>query len=58
VERNVPHSFGTKTGAILEEVSTTHIKADSYYDDPLINKKENRKTYMTFWIDWLEQPIK
>lgn len=58
VERNIPHSFGTKTGAILEEVSTTHIKADSYYDDPLIDKTENRKTYMTFWIDWLEQPIK
>ncbi|MBN2183168.1 MAG: N-acetylneuraminate synthase family protein [Sedimentisphaerales bacterium] len=57
VERNVPHSFGTNDGAILEEVSTTHIKADSYYDDPLIDKTENRKTYMTFWIDWLEKPI-
>ncbi len=58
VERNVPHSFGTKTGAILEEVSTTHIKADSYYDDSSIDKTENRKTYMTFWIDWLDKPIK
>lgn len=58
VERNYPHSFGTKTGAILEEVSTTHIKEDSYYDDPLVGKTENRKTHMTFWIDWLEKPIK
>jgi sialic acid synthase SpsE/mannose-6-phosphate isomerase-like protein (cupin superfamily) len=57
VERNVPHSFGTKTGAIIEEVSTTHIKADSYYNDPSIDRTENRKTNMTFWIDWLEKPI-
>jgi len=57
VERYIPHSFGTKTGAILEEVSTTHIKTDSYYDDPAIDKTENRKTNMTFWIDWLEKPI-
>ena len=58
VERNVPHSFGSNNGAILEEVSTTHIIGDSYYDDPNIAKTENRKTYMTFWIDWLEKPIR
>jgi sialic acid synthase SpsE/mannose-6-phosphate isomerase-like protein (cupin superfamily) len=57
VERNVSHSFGTKTGAILEEVSTTHNKADSYYADPLIAQTDKRKTYMTFWIDWLDKPI-
>lgn len=57
VERDIPHSFGTTNGAILEEVSTTHIKADSYYDDPKIAKTEDRKTYMTFWIDWLAKPI-
>jgi sialic acid synthase SpsE/mannose-6-phosphate isomerase-like protein (cupin superfamily) len=57
VERNAPHSFGTKSGAILEEVSTTHKKTDSYYTDPAIVQTEKRKTYMTFWIDWLEKPI-
>lgn len=57
VERHVPHSFGSQTGAILEEVSTTHIKADSYYKDPVINGADNRKTNMTFWIDWLDKPL-
>ena len=57
VERNIPHGFGTKSGAIIEEVSTTHVKADSYYDDSSIGKTENRKTNMTFWIDWLDRPI-
>lgn len=58
IERNVPHSFGSKNGAIFEEISTTHIKSDSYYDDPAIATTEDRKTAMTFWIDWLEKPIR
>ena len=58
VERNTPHRFGSANGAIFEEISTTHIKSDSYYDDPSIVNTENRKTSMTFWIDWLEKPIR
>ena len=36
VERDVPHAFSTQTGCIFEEISTTHIKGDSYYKDPKI----------------------
>ncbi len=58
IERNVLHSFGSKNGAIFEEISTTHIKSDSYYEDLAIVKTADRKTAMTFWIDWLEKPIR
>jgi N-acetylneuraminate synthase len=36
VERGVLHSFWTDTGVIFEEISTTHIKGDSEYDDASI----------------------
>jgi sialic acid synthase SpsE/mannose-6-phosphate isomerase-like protein (cupin superfamily) len=36
VERRLFHSFSTETGVIFEEVSTTHIKGDSEYEDSLI----------------------
>lgn len=32
VERGVKHSFGSKTGCVFEEISTTHYKDDSFYD--------------------------
>ena len=57
VERNKKHSFASKTGAALEEISTTHIKADSYYDDDKIAETAQRKTYMTFHADWLKKTI-
>jgi sialic acid synthase SpsE/mannose-6-phosphate isomerase-like protein (cupin superfamily) len=57
IERNTLHSFGSKEGAIIEEISTTHEKDDSYYQDTSITAQKNRKTYMTFWIDWLAKPI-
>ena len=50
VERGVNHSFTTKNGCIFEEVSTTHIPGDSYYEDPEIMKNQNRKTVLTYWI--------
>lgn len=53
VERGKPHSFGSKTGAVLEEISTTHFKNDSFYDDPNIAETSKRKTYMTFYRSWL-----
>ena len=56
VERGVKHSFTSNTGAIFEEVSTTHYKEDSFYDDDRIAKNKNRKTAMTFWSDWLQKP--
>lgn len=57
VEREVRHSFTSKNGAIFEEVSTTHYKEDSYYEDEKVVANKNRKTEMTFWSDWLMKPL-
>jgi quercetin dioxygenase-like cupin family protein len=51
VERNVRHAFSTTEGAVVEEVSSSHISADSYYTDPAIGLNENRKTSLTYWLD-------
>ena len=40
INRKVRHSFRTKNGCVIEEVSTTHIKGDSIYEDLSINKLE------------------
>jgi len=44
IERGVRHSFSSKDGAIIEELSTTHFKEDSYYTDEKIMKNQERKT--------------
>ncbi len=45
IERGLYHSFSMETGAILEEVSTTHIKGDSEYEDESIpSDPTTRKT--------------
>jgi N-acetylneuraminate synthase len=51
VEPNTPHSFASGNGAIIEEVSTTHIKGDSVYEDEEISKKDllERKTVVEDW---------
>ena len=51
IKCGVRHSFATKTGAIIEEISSTHYKEDSYYTDKAILKNKNRKTYLTYWMD-------
>jgi sialic acid synthase SpsE/quercetin dioxygenase-like cupin family protein len=51
VERNVRHLFSTTSGAVVEEVSSSHISADSFYTDPAIGLNENRKTLLTYWLD-------
>lgn len=53
VEREKKHSFSSETGAIIEEISTTHFRDDSFYEDGTISKNKDRKTSMTFWSDWL-----
>jgi len=53
VEREKKHSFSSEKGAVIEEISTTHYKNDSYYEDPDILNNKRRKTEMTFWSDWL-----
>jgi sialic acid synthase SpsE/mannose-6-phosphate isomerase-like protein (cupin superfamily) len=58
VERGVNHDFSTKEGVIFEEVSTTHYPDDSFYADKTILKNKERKTEMTFRLDWLYESIK
>ena len=40
------HEFSSKNGAIIEELSTTSVKSDSFYIDKKINNNRNRKTYI------------
>jgi N-acetylneuraminate synthase len=51
VERGAWHSFTTNKGAVVEEVSTTHVKGDSYYEDEQIDKLDpiQRKTILEEW---------
>lgn len=50
ISPGVKHSFSSKKGAIIEEISSTHIKSDSYYTDPEIAKNKYRKMEITYWI--------
>lgn len=51
VLRGEKHSFTSIKGAIFEEVSTTHIQNDSYYEDTMIRKLDpiERKTILKRW---------
>ena len=49
IEAGVRHRFETSTGCIIEEVSSTHFKDDSYYTDLMIAKNQNRKTFIPHW---------
>lgn len=51
VLRGQVHSFSSKKGAIFEEISTTHVSGDSYYDDQQIMSKDliERKTFIKKW---------
>lgn len=51
VRRNEPHSFETSGGVIFEEISTTHVRGDSYYSDPEIARQDplKRKTRVDAW---------
>ncbi|MBI5191905.1 MAG: N-acetylneuraminate synthase family protein [Nitrospirae bacterium] len=57
VEREMKHSFSSALGAIFEEISTTHYKDDSFYNDSNVLNNKNRKTFLTFWSDWLLKPV-
>lgn len=50
VEKGIKHIFSSKTGAIIEEISSTHYKDDSFYVDTEIAKNKNRKTLITNWV--------
>lgn len=51
VERGTWHSFSTTAGCIFEEISTTHIVGDSYYEDPKVAALDpmQRKTVLNMW---------
>jgi len=46
----VRHAFRSVTGAVVEEISSTHFKNDSFYTDEAINKNTNRKSVLTYWM--------
>jgi N-acetylneuraminate synthase len=50
IPRKVNHSFITKEGCVIEEISTTHHRGDSIYEDPAINrlKLSDRKIKVAF----------
>jgi sialic acid synthase SpsE/quercetin dioxygenase-like cupin family protein len=50
IERDVRHIFTTKTGCVIEEVSSTHYANDSYYSDENIALNKERKTFVTHWL--------
>jgi sialic acid synthase SpsE/quercetin dioxygenase-like cupin family protein len=51
IPRGVRHEFGSKVGAVIEEISSTHTRDDSGYTDPSIGQNDQRKTFVTKWMD-------
>lgn len=51
IQRGVWHRFSTPCGVIFEEVSTTHVPGDSFYEHKSINATslERRKTRVEHW---------
>jgi len=45
------HAFRSQTGAVFEEISSTHFVGDSFYTDPAIGGNAERKTLLRHWID-------
>lgn len=50
VARGVRHRMAAITGVVFEEISSTHIVADSFYTDPAIAKNTQRKTLLAHWM--------
>jgi sialic acid synthase SpsE/mannose-6-phosphate isomerase-like protein (cupin superfamily) len=51
IKPEVRHSFTSVRGAVIEEISTTHILADSYYTDDTITRNKDRKTTLKYWLE-------
>lgn len=51
VEPGTRHAWVSKTGAVIEEISTTHEMADSFYTDEVIMANPVRKTSLTYWME-------
>jgi N-acetylneuraminate synthase len=54
VQPNEWHKFHTLDGCVFEEISTTHVNNDSFYEDPDIARlpREVRKTNVDSWRDY------
>ena len=50
IKPEVRHSFTTNNGCVIEEISSTHYKDDSYYTDERISQNKNRKTSLKYWL--------
>lgn len=50
IPRGLRHAFWTKTGAVIEEISSSYSVGDSFYTDPAIAANLNRKTFVTYWL--------
>ena len=51
IEAGVRHAFSSPNGSVIEEISSTHYKDDSFYTDSSISNNKNRKTLLTYWMD-------
>jgi len=51
IEPGTRHAFSSETGCVIEEISSTHYKDDSYYSDELIMNNKQRKTLLTYWME-------
>ena len=50
VTRGMKHIFTSENGAVIEEISSTHHKDDSYYTDESILQNKDRKTIISYWM--------
>jgi len=50
IEPGIRHKFESASGCVIEEVSSTHYKDDSYYTDLVIAQNQNRKTFIPYWM--------
>jgi len=50
INPNTPHWFSSPDGCVIEELSTHHGAADSYYTDTSIMDNKDRKTIVNYWL--------
>ena len=51
IQQGTQHAWSSKKGAVIEEISSTHITEDSYYTDANIMENKHRKTVLTYWAE-------
>jgi mannose-6-phosphate isomerase-like protein (cupin superfamily) len=51
IPRGAKHGFTTRTGTVIEEVSSYYTQGDSFYTDETIEANRNRKTFVSYWMN-------